>query len=110
MTSPAAGRPIDRYGARMTGIIDAPTRSTGRNYVGGAWVPASSGETYTQTNPMPPSETVGEFSSSSEADADAAGAAPAQALSGCAPLAVAERPCDLHPASAWLYSGPWPVP
>ena len=38
----------------MTETVDAPTRPTGRNYVGGAWVPASSGETYTKLNPMRP--------------------------------------------------------
>ena len=64
----------------MTETIDAPTRPSAQNYVGGAWVPASSGETYTKTNPMRPSETVGEFSSSSEADAGAAVAAAARAF------------------------------
>jgi hypothetical protein len=49
----------------MTEIVDAPTRPTGRNYVGGAWVPASSGETYTKVNPMRPGDAVGEVTSSS---------------------------------------------
>jgi len=72
----------------MTEIIDAPARPSGLNYVGGAWVPASSGETYTKTNPMRPSESVGEFSSSSEADADAAVAAATQAFAGWAALRI----------------------
>ena len=38
----------------MTETIEAPSREAGRNYVGGAWVPASSGETYTKLNPMRP--------------------------------------------------------
>ena len=67
----------------MTETIEAPTRPSGRNYVGGAWVPASSGETYTKLNPMRPAELVGEFSSSSAADAAAAvAAAEAASLSG----------------------------
>ena len=38
----------------MTEIVDAPTRPTGRNYVGGEWVPAASGETYAKVNPDAP--------------------------------------------------------
>ena len=72
----------------MTETVDAPTRETGRNYVGGAWVPASSGETYTKLNPMRPSEVVGEFSSSSEADADAAVAAAEAAFAHHARAAI----------------------
>ena len=44
----------------MTDVIDAPARPARANYVGGAWVPAASGETYTKTNPMR-WRTVGEF-------------------------------------------------
>jgi alpha-ketoglutaric semialdehyde dehydrogenase len=86
----------------MTETIDAPTRPTGRNYVGGAWVPASSGETYTKVNPMRPGETVGEFSSSSEADADAAVAAAAEAFAGWAALPMAKRAGYLTAAAAVL--------
>ena len=59
----------------MSDVLDAPPRSAGLNYIGGAWVPSASGETYTKTNPMRPSEAVGEFSASGEADASAAVAA-----------------------------------
>jgi aldehyde dehydrogenase (NAD+) len=83
----------------MTEIIDAPTRPTGRNYVGGAWVPASSGETYTKVNPMRPSEVVGEFSSSSEADAEAAVAAAHEAFAGWAALPMARRGAYLEAAA-----------
>ena len=69
------------------------------NYVGGAWVPASSGETYTKTNPMRPSETVGEFSSSSEADAEAAVAAAASAFPEWAALPMAKRAAYLNAAA-----------
>ena len=83
----------------MTETIDAPTRPTGRNYVGGAWVPASSGDTYTKLNPMRPSEAVGEFSSSSEEDAAAAVAAAADAFSGWAALPLAKRGAYLNAAA-----------
>ena len=86
----------------MTEIVDAPTRPAGLNYVGGAWVPAASGETYTKVNPMHPSETVGEFSSSTEADADAAVAAADAAFAGWAALPMARRGAYLNAAAAVL--------
>jgi acyl-CoA reductase-like NAD-dependent aldehyde dehydrogenase len=86
----------------MTEIVDAPTRPAGRNYVGGAWVPAAAGDTYTKVNPMRPSETVGEFSSSTEADADAAVAAAEAAFAGWAALPIARRASYLNGAAAVL--------
>jgi alpha-ketoglutaric semialdehyde dehydrogenase len=86
----------------MTETVDAPTRETGRNYVGGAWVPASSGETYEKLNPMRPSEIVGKFSSSSEADADAAVAAADAAFAEWAALPMARRATYLNAAAAVL--------
>ena len=86
----------------MTEIVDAPTRPAGLNYVGGAWVPAASGETYTKVNPMHPSEAVGEFSSSTEADADAAVAAADAAFAGWAALPMARRAAYLNAAAAVL--------
>ena len=83
----------------MTEIVDAPTRPAGRNYVGGAWVPSSSGETYTKTNPMRPGETIGEFSSSGEADAHAAVAAAAAAFPEWAALPMAKRAGYLNAAA-----------
>ena len=80
----------------MTEIVDAPTRPAGRNYVGGAWVPASSGETYTKVNPMRPSETIG------EADADAAAAAAAAAFADWAALPMARRAAYLNAAASVL--------
>jgi alpha-ketoglutaric semialdehyde dehydrogenase len=82
--------------------VNAPTRSARLNYVGGAWVPASSGETYTKTNPMRPSEVVGEFSSSSEADAEAAVAAAKDAFPAWAALPMARRAGYLNAAAAVL--------
>ena len=86
----------------MTDVVDAPARSGGRNYIGGAWVPASSGETYTKLNPMRPSEPVGEFSSSTEADAAAAVGAAAAAFAAWAALPMARRAAYLTAAAAVL--------
>ena len=86
----------------MTELVDAPARPAGRNYVGGEWVPSASGETYTKTNPMRPSESVGEFSSSTEADADAAVAAAERAFPEWAALPLATRAAYLGAAAASL--------
>src|SRR5438034_2907052 len=86
----------------MTEILDAPSLPAGRNYVDGAWVPASSGETYTKVNPMRPSGTVGEYSSSSAADAAAAVAAAEAAFAGWAVLPMARRAAYLNAAAAVL--------
>jgi aldehyde dehydrogenase (NAD+) len=86
----------------VTETIEAPSRPAGRNYVGGEWVAAASGETYTKVNPMRPSEPVGEFSSSSEADADAAIAAAQAAFQGWAALPMARRAAYLNAAASVL--------
>jgi alpha-ketoglutaric semialdehyde dehydrogenase len=86
----------------MTEVIDAPTRPTGRNYVGGEWRPSSSGETYTKLNPMRPSESVGEFSASTEDDATTAVAAAAGAFDAWASLPLARRAAYLVSAAASL--------
>jgi alpha-ketoglutaric semialdehyde dehydrogenase len=83
----------------MSDVLDAPTRPAGLNYVGGAWVPSSSGETYTKTNPMRPSETVGEFSASTAEDAKAAVSAAADAFAGWAALPMAKRGAYLNAAA-----------
>ena len=86
----------------MTEMLDAPTLPSGRNYVGGAWVPASSGETYTKVNPMHPADTVGEYSSSTEADAEAAVDAAEAAFEGWAALPMARRAAYLNAAASVL--------
>jgi alpha-ketoglutaric semialdehyde dehydrogenase len=86
----------------MSETIDAPAGSARLNYVGGAWVPATSGDTYTKQNPMRPSEAVGEFSSSSEADAEAAVAAAKDAFAEWAALPMARRAGYLNAAAAVL--------
>ena len=42
------------------------------NYINGRWVPASTGQTYLNTNPARPDEVIGEFQRSGPADVDAA--------------------------------------
>ena len=86
----------------MTDVIDAPARPAGRNYVGGEWRPSSSGATYAKANPMRPSESVGEFSSSTEDDAAAAVAAAARAFDAWAALPLARRGAYLVAAAASL--------
>lgn len=42
------------------------------NYIGGEWIPSSSGETFPDTNPARPDEVIGEFQRSDAGDVDAA--------------------------------------
>lgn len=86
----------------MTETLRAPSSLAGHNYVGGTWVPALAGETYTKSNPMHPSETVGEFASSSEADAASAVAAAEAAFAGWAALPIARRAGYLTAAAGVL--------
>lgn len=51
------------------------------NYIDGRWVPASTGETYLNTNPARPDEVIGEFQRSGAEDVDAAVRAAAHAQS-----------------------------
>ena len=86
----------------MSELIEAPARPTGRNYVGGEWRASSSGATYPKVSPMRPSETIGEFSASTEADAEAAVAAAASAFEAWAALPLARRGAYLVAAAASL--------
>jgi alpha-ketoglutaric semialdehyde dehydrogenase len=61
----------------------ATTRAPG-NFVGGEWRAAAAGGTYEKHNPWRPSEVVGEFAASDEADARAAVDAAAEAAPGWA--------------------------
>ncbi len=86
----------------MSEVVEAPARPAGMNYVGGEWRPAASGETYEKRNPMRPSQVVGEFSSSSDADVAAAVAAAEAAFAGWAALPLAKRGAYLNAAAAAL--------
>ena len=77
-------------------------RPAGLNYVGGAWVEASGGETYRKQSPMRPAETTGVFQSSTEADAIAAVAAAEAAFETWGRLPMAARAGYLSAAAAAL--------
>jgi aldehyde dehydrogenase (NAD+) len=72
------------------------------NYVGGAWVEASGGETYPKQSPMRPAETTGVFQSSTEADAIVAVAAAEAAFETWGRLPMAARAGYLSAAAAVL--------
>src|SRR5258708_14915300 len=86
----------------MTELVDVPVRPAGLNYVGGVWCTAAAGETYTKVNPMRPSQPVGEFALSSEADANAAVAAAQTAFADWAALPMARRGAYLDFAAGIL--------
>src|SRR5436190_16635350 len=86
----------------MSEVVEAPARSAAQNYVGGAWRPAVSGETYEKRNPMRPSEVVAVVASSGEEDANAAVAAAVDAFPGWAALPLAKRGAYLSAAAAAL--------
>lgn len=62
-----------------------------RNYVGGAWVASSSGETYEKHSPWRPSQVTGVFQASGADDARAAVGAAATAFPGWAALPAPTR-------------------
>ena len=68
--------------------VAAPARS---NLIAGEWRPSASGETYEKRNPARPSEVVGEFPASGEADVHAAVEAAAAAFPGWAGTPAAQR-------------------
>lgn len=83
-------------------MSDLNVQVAGRNYVGGEWrEPAS---TYLKRNPTRPSEAVGEFADSSEADAAAAVTAAEAAFEGWAALPLARRAGYLEAAAESLTS------
>ncbi|HEU5363043.1 MAG TPA: aldehyde dehydrogenase family protein [Gaiellaceae bacterium] len=75
---------------------------SGQNYIGGEWTGADGGATYEKASPWRPSETVGTFAASTEADVDAAVAAAAAAFPGWAKLPLAARGAYLTAAAAAL--------
>jgi alpha-ketoglutaric semialdehyde dehydrogenase len=72
------------------------------NFIGGEWRSSSSGETYRKTSPMRPTEVVGEFAASGEADGEAAVVAAQEAYSSWAALPLARRGAYLEAAAATL--------
>src|SRR6186997_741366 len=70
-----------------------------RNYVGGEWREADSGETYEKHDPWRPSEGTGVFQSSGVADVQAAVAAAASAFPAWAALPAPSRAAIFHRAA-----------
>ena len=86
----------------MTEVLEAPARPAFANFVGGEWRPSLSGQTYEKRNPMHPSETIGEFPASGEADVDAAVSAAAAAFPGWAATPAGQRAAVLTRAAEAL--------
>src|SRR5438034_2876658 len=75
----------------MSETAEAPPRLTLRNFVGGEWRDAHSGEAYEKRNPMRPDEVVAEVPACDERDVDAAVAAASDAFSGWAGTPAPQR-------------------
>ncbi len=83
----------------------APTRAqvqTFGNFVGGAWRPAASGETFENRNPADHDDLVGRFASSGVEDVDAAVTAAADAAEGWRRTTAIARSTMLHKAATLL--------
>jgi acyl-CoA reductase-like NAD-dependent aldehyde dehydrogenase len=76
--------------------VAAPARS---NLIAGEWRPSASGETYEKRNPARPSEVIGEFPASGEADVQAAVEAAAAAFPGWSGTPAAGRGAALDKAA-----------
>ena len=73
-----------------------------QNFVGGAWVDASSGATSTSVNPADLSDVVGEFQASNSADVNDAAAAAGSAKKGWAATSSLARGGYLLKAASYL--------
>ena len=80
-------------------MTETLTGAPARNYVGGDWREAGSGETYEKRDPWRPSEVTGVFQASGTADAHAAVAAAAEAAPGWAALPAPARAALFHRAA-----------
>src|SRR3982750_1599156 len=83
----------------MTETLEAPARPAFANFVGGEWRPSASGATYEKRSPWRPSETVGEFPASGEADVNAAVEAAAAAFPEWSRRPAAQRAAVLMAAA-----------
>ena len=75
-----------------------------KNFIGGEWVPADSGEVYEVTNPANPSEVLGTTPKSGKAEAERAIEAAAEAAPGWKATLPAERGAILSKAADILES------
>src|SRR3712207_1873299 len=70
-----------------------------KNFIGGEWVPADSGEVYEITNPANPAEVLGTTPKSGKAEAERAIEAAAKAVSGWKATLPSERGAILSRAA-----------
>ncbi|MDF2822779.1 MAG: aldehyde dehydrogenase [Mycobacterium sp.] len=77
--------------------------TTGLNFIGGAWVPAASGDTFTRTNPADPSDLIGTFPASGPADVAIAVDGLEKAAPEWAATAPERRAAILESAAAELH-------
>ena len=77
-------------------MTETLTETPARNYVGGEWLEAGSGETYEKRDPWRPSTVTGVFQSSSADDAHGAVAAAAAAFPAWAALPAPARAAFFH--------------
>jgi alpha-ketoglutaric semialdehyde dehydrogenase len=75
----------------MSDVLEAPARPAFANFVGGEWLPSTSGSTYEKRGPWRPSEVIGEFPASEAADVEAAAAAAAGAFGEWSRAPAAQR-------------------
>jgi aldehyde dehydrogenase (NAD+) len=83
----------------MSDVLEAPVRPAFANFVDGAWRASESGRTYQKRSPWRPSETIGEFPASGEADVNAAVAAAVGAFPSWAGRPAAQRAAVLGAAA-----------
>ncbi len=83
----------------MSEVLEAPARPAFANYVGGEWRPSLSGRTYEKRSPARPSEAIGEFPASGEADVEAAVEAAAAAFPEWSRTPAAKRGAILNKAA-----------
>src|SRR5262245_18600487 len=83
----------------MSEVLEAPARPAFANFVGGEWSESVAGETYEKRGPWRPSEVIGAFPSSGEADVDRAVAAAREAFPAWAALPAAQRGAVLSRAA-----------
>lgn len=76
--------------------------TSGLNFIGGAWVPAQSGNTFTRTNPADPADLIGTFPASGPADVANAVDGLAKAAPEWAASAPERRAAILESAAAEL--------
>jgi aldehyde dehydrogenase (NAD+) len=78
--------------------------TAGLNFIGGAWVPAMSGDTFTRTNPADPTDLIGTFPASGPADVAVAVDGLEKAAPEWAATAPERRAAILESAAAELQS------